>query len=182
LSAIIAIAVIFLAVFFITIFDYIYPPATSNGSGDKKKEKTEAALFFSDASERYLLPEKRFLTKEKTPEDQAAEMVKALIAGSKTGLTNTFPAQAELLDVKKEGNDMLVVNFRESLVKNHPGGSAAEMATIYSLTNTLTGNLPEIKRVKILIEGKSRESLKGHIGLEKPFYANKELIKSAPSQ
>jgi hypothetical protein len=182
LSAIVAIAVVFLAVFFISLFDYIYPPATGNRSGDKKKEKTEVTLFFSDANERYLLPEKRFLAKDERPEIQAAEMVNALIAGSKTGLANTFPAQAELLNIKKEGNDMLVVNFRESLVKNHPGGSAAEMATVYSLTNTLTGNLPEIKRVKILIEGESRESLKGHIGLENPFHANKELIKSAPSR
>jgi len=176
LSVIVVVAVVFLAVFFITSFDYIYPPAAGNRLVEQKKEKTEVTLFFSDANERYLLPEKRFIIKEKAPEGQAAEMVKALIAGSKTGLTNTFPANAELLGIKKEGNDTLIVNFRESLVKNHPGGSAAEMATVYSLTNTLTANLPEITMVKILIEGKSRESLKGHIGLDKPFRPKKELI------
>ena len=182
LSIIVVVAVVFLAVFFITLFDYIYPPATGNRSAETKKEKTEATLFFSDADERYLIPEKRFLSKEQSLERQASELVNALIAGSKTGLVNTFPQKAELLDIKKEGNDALLVDFRESLVKNHPGGSAAEMATVYSLTNTLTANLPGIKMVKILIEGKSRESLKGHIGLDKPFYPNKELIAAPQPQ
>jgi hypothetical protein len=182
LSVIVVVSVLFLALFFITLFDSIYPPATGNHSAAKKKEKIEATLYFSDANERYLLPEKRFLVKEKSPEDQAVEIVNALIKGSTSGLTNTFPAKAELLDIKKEGKDTLVVNFRESLVKNHPGGSAAEMATVYSLTNTLTANLPDIRNVKILIEGKGRESLKGHIGLDKPFHANQELIASPSSK
>jgi hypothetical protein len=62
------------------------------------------------------------------------------------------------------------------MTANHPGGSTAEMATVYSLTNTLTVNMPAIKKVKILIGGKERESLKGHIGLKNPFSINRELI------
>ena len=176
LSSIIVVAVVFLALFFITLFDYIYPPATGKHTAAKKKEKQEVTLFFSDANERFLIPEKRFISREKEPEEQAQEMIKALLTGSKTGLIATFPEKVELQGVKMEGGDMLLVNFREGLTVNHPGGSAAEMATIYSLTNTLTVNIPVIKRVKILIEGKERESLKGHIGLKNPFTINQELI------
>lgn len=176
LSGIVVVSVVFLALFFITLFDYIYPPASGKQTAAKKKEKQEVTLFFSDANERFLVPEKRFINREKEPEEQAQEMVKALLAGSKTGLVGTFPEKTELLGVKIEGGDTLVVNFREGLAMNHPGGSAAEMATIYSLTNTLTVNIPVIKRVKILIGGKERESLKGHIGLKHPFTMNKELI------
>ena len=53
------------------------------------------------------------------------------------------------------------------------------MATLYSLTNTLTANMPQIKKVKILIAGKERDSLKGHIGLKTPFTMNRELIAPA---
>jgi hypothetical protein len=176
LFSIIVVLVVCLALFFVTLFDYIYPPATGKYTAAKKKDKQEVTLFFSDANERFLVPEKRFISREKEPDEQAAEMVKALIAGSKTGLVGTFPEKAELQSVKMEGGDMLIVNFREGLAANHPGGSAAEMATIYSLTNTLTVNIPAIKRVKILIEGKERESLKGHIGLKNPFTINQELI------
>jgi len=179
LSVIVGVSVIFLAIFFITLFDYIYPPAAGKNTAAKRRDKQEVTLFFSDANERFLVPEKRFIPKENEPEAQAREMVKALIAGSKTGLVNTFPEKAELQGVNREGDDALSVNFRESLVANHPGGSAAEMATVYSLTNTLTTNLPAIKRIRILIGGKERESLKGHIGLRNPFMMNRELIAPA---
>jgi hypothetical protein len=176
LSVIIGVSVVFLVIFFITLFDYIYPPASGKNTAAKKKDKQEVTLFFSDANERFLIPEKRFIPKENGPEEQAQEMVKALLAGSKTGLVNTFPEHAELQSVKMEGGETLLVNFSESLVVNHPGGSTAEMATVYSLTNTLTVNMPAIKKVKILIGGKERESLKGHIGLKNPFTINRELI------
>lgn len=179
LSVIVVVSVVFLAIFFITLFDYIYPPAAGKQSASKKREKQEVTLFFSDANERFLVPEKRLIPREKEPEEQAKELVLALIAGSKTGLVNTFPEKAEIEGVKKEGEEILSVNFRESLVANHPGGSAAEMATVYSLTNTLTTNLPAIKKVRILIGGKERESLKGHIGLRSPFMMNRELIAPA---
>ena len=181
LSVIVVASVVFLAIFFITLFDYIYPPATGKQTASKKREKQEVTLFFSDANERFLVPEKRLIPKEKEPEEQAKELVLALIAGPspKTGLINTFPEKTEIEGVKREGEETLSVNFRESLVVNHPGGSAAEMATVYSLTNTLTTNLPAIKKVRILIGGKARESLKGHIGLRNPFMMNRELIAPA---
>jgi hypothetical protein len=182
LSGIIVAAVIFLAIFFIVLFDYIYPPATGKQAAvHQKREKQEVVLYFSDANERFLVPEKRFIPKEKGPEEQAREMVRALLAGSKTGLVNTFPEKTELQSVRIEGGDTLVVSFGESLVANHPGGSAAEMATVYSLTNSLTANLPTIQKVKILIAGKERESLKGHIGLRNPFFVNRELVAPAPA-
>jgi len=178
LSAIVVAFVVFLAFFFITLFDYVYPPASGKHTAAKKRDKQEVTLFFSDANERFLVPEKRLIPKDAEPAEQARELIRALLAGSKTGLVNTFPEKVELQDVKREG-DTLSVSFQDSLVTNHPGGSAAEMATIYSLTNTLTTNLPEIKKVRILIGGKPRESLKGHIGLMNPFTLNRELIAPA---
>lgn len=176
LSVIVVASVIFLAFFFITLFDYLYPPAKGKQTAAKRRDKQEVTLFFSDANERFLVPEKRFIPQEKEPEAQAQELVQALLAGSKTGFVNTFPEKAELLGVVMEGSDTIVVNFRESLAANHPGGTTAEMATVYSLTNTLSANIPAVKKVKILIGGKERESLKGHVGLRHTFAMNRELI------
>lgn len=181
LSVIVVVSVIFLAIFFITLFDYIYPPATGKQSASKKRDKIEVTLYFSDPNERFLVPEKRLIPREKEVEDQARELVIALISGPnpKSGLINTFPEKTEVAGVKRDGEDTISVDFRENLVTNHPGGSTAEMATIYSLTNTLSANLPAVKKVRILVGGKERESLKGHVGLRKPFVMNKELIAPA---
>jgi hypothetical protein len=49
--------------------------------------------------------------------------------------------------------------------------------TIYSLVNTLVLNLPEIDRIKILINGREATTLGGHVDLQFPFNANMLLIR-----
>lgn len=165
----------FLIFFFVSLFDFVYPPVSEKETL-ARKEKVEMTLYFSDANERFLVPEKRYVVKEKNAAGQAKELVKALLEGSKTGLVDTFPKKTDLGSVKVEKDQTAYVNFGRNLVKLHPGGSASEVATIYSLTNTLISNIPDIKRVKILIDGKEQESLKGHIDMRHPFVLNKELF------
>jgi hypothetical protein len=165
----------FLIFFFVSLFDFVYPPVSEKETF-ARKEKVEVTLYFSDANERFLVPEKRYVVKEKNAAGQARELVKALLGGSKTGLVDTFPRKTDLESVSVEKDQTATVNFGKNLVKLHPGGSASEVATIYSLTNTLISNLPDIKRVKILIDGKERESLKGHIDMRRPFVLNKGLF------
>lgn len=166
----------FLVFFFVTLFNVIYPPVGGRTGNEGSKEKIPIILYFSDTNERFLVPEKRFIVKKKTPVEQAGEIVKALLDGSKTGKVNTFPAEVNLKDIKVEANQTAVVSFSKNLVLNHPGGSASEMATVYSLTNSLTANIPEIKAVKVLIDGKEVDSLKGHLSLKQPFSYNKEYL------
>lgn len=166
----------FLVFFFVTLFNVIYPPVGGRTGNDGSKEKIPIILYFSDTNERFLVPEKRFIVKKKTPVEQAGEIAKALLDGSKTGKVNTFPTEVDLKDIKVETNQTAVVSFSKNLVLNHPGGSASEMATVYSLTNSLTANIPEIKAVKVLIDGKEVDSLKGHISLKQPFSYNKEYL------
>jgi spore germination protein GerM len=175
--ALIGIAIFgFLVFFFITLFNVIYPPIGGRTDNNGSKEKIAVTLYFSDANERFLVPEKRFLVKSKTAVQQASEIVKAVLDGSKTGKVNTFPPEVKLKDLKIEKNQAAFVSFSKSLVQNHPGGSASEMATVYSLTNSLTANVPEIKSVRILIEGQEVDSLKGHISLKQPFSFNRDYL------
>ncbi|ABC77775.1 GerMN domain-containing protein [Syntrophus aciditrophicus] len=166
----------FLVFFFITLFNVIYPPIGGRTGHEASREKFAAVLYFSDANERFLVPEKRYLVKGKTPDQQAGEIVKAILDGSKTGKVNTFPPEVKLRDLKIEKNQTAYVSFSKNLVQSHPGGSTSEMATVYSLTNSLTANIPEIKAVRILIEGREVDSLKGHISLKQPFSFNREYL------
>lgn len=164
----------FLVFFFLTIFDIVYPPV-----GGKQalvmREKEEVTLFFSDASERFLVPEKRYIFKEKEPPLRMESLVKALIDGSKTGLIRTLPEKVTLRGVKLEG-EVACVDFGRDFIEHHPGGSTAEMATIYSLTHTLTENVPQVKKVKLLVEGKTLPTIKGHIDTRRAFAPEKELV------
>ncbi len=165
----------FLIVLFLSLSDYIGSPDKSASA--KKRERQTVQLYFSDANERFLVPEKRLIPKPSGPEMQASEIVRALIEGPKTDLVRTLPEQTKLLGVKIEKGTALV-DFDQELIEQHPGGSASEMATIYSLANSLTMNIPEIKSVRILINGKSRPTLKGHMDTERAFTVNKEMIQT----
>lgn len=163
---------------FVTLFDSLYPPVIGK-AGHTKKGKWLVTLYFSDANERFLVPEKRLIPKENDSAGQVRELVKALLDGSKTKLVNTFPQKTVLQNIKIEDGKRAVVSFNKNLIRNHPRGSTSEMATIYSLTNTVTANIPSIKDVRLLVEGKEIESIGGHIDTRHPFIPNKELIASS---
>jgi len=69
------------------------------------------------------------------------------------------------------------VNFNYFLLKDHPGGSSAEILTAYSIVHSLTQNYPEIKKVQILVNGKPIETISGHLSLKNPLSPNPNLIK-----
>jgi hypothetical protein len=68
------------------------------------------------------------------------------------------------------------VNFSKELSLNHPGGSAAELNTVYSIVNTLTFNFPVINQVQILIDGKKMKTLKGHIDISSPLKGERDFV------
>ncbi len=173
LVAIIAAVVLLLVLFFVILFNALFPPVDMEAM--KKKDKKQIEIFFSDTQERLLVAEKRYVYKEDDAAEQAKEVVKALLDGSKTGKVNTFPAKVALRDVKLDKDGVARVNFSADLIKWHPGGSTAEMATIYSLTNTLTANVADIQSVKIVVEGKELPSLGGHISTMHPFRPDQDL-------
>ena len=174
LSMIIGGIAILLVLFFIILFNALFPEPDADAL--KKKEKQVAIIWFSDQQERFLVGEKRYIFKEGDAAAQAKEVVKALLDGSKEKKVNTFPAGVSVLDVKIDDAGVAYVNFTKSLIKLHPGGSSAEMASINSLTSSLTQNVPEIKKVKILVEGKELTSIKGHISTSKAFLPNPDLL------
>lgn len=164
----------FLAFMFWALSDSIFPPDAEEAAA--KRERKEVVLYFSDANERFLVPEKRLVPKGKNTTAQAEEIVKALIEGPKLGQIRTIPASAKLQGIRiTEG--MAILNFDNPFIEQHPGGTASEVATVYSLANTLTQNLTEIKKVRFQVGGKDVTTIKGHVDLREPIFPNKDLVK-----
>lgn len=162
--------------FFVVLFNAVFPPVAMDSL--KKKEKHLVVIYFSDQQERFLAPEKRYVYIENDSASQVKEITKALVDGSKTKLVNTFPAGVSVKDVRVDDEGTAFINFSKNLIKLHPGGSTAEMATIYSLTNSVTENVSSVKKVKILVDGKELPSIKGHISTKNAFVPNPDLFAS----
>ncbi len=94
-------------------------------------------------------------------------------SGSK--IERPIPAGTKLRSVSIDGTNA-ILNFSKEIAENHPGGSSAELQTIYSIVNSLTMNIDEIETVQILVDGEERETLAGHIIISIPLGADKKII------
>ena len=141
------------------------------------REKKVIALYFSDQEGEHLVGEKREILKREDVAEEAKDAINGLIKGPRGKLIPTLPPQTKLLGLELGENGVAKVNFDKALSKRHPGGSSAEIMTVYSIVNSLTLNFPRIKRVQILIEGKAAETIAGHLSLGRPIPPKPDLIR-----
>ena len=134
-------------------------------------------LYFGVPGEDYLSLEERRVVLGEEPNTQMKAVLEELIRGPEDkDLSRTVPGETEVRAVYlREGE--IFVDFSSSLAENHPGGSTGELLTIYSIVDTLLLNFPSYTRVQILIQGKSHQTLAGHIDIRGPFLLQPEIIK-----
>lgn len=139
---------------------------------DLVKEK-EIAVYFSTQEAMYLTAEKRIVKTDNLYQNS----VLALISGPEDQTNNkTIPEGVELLGLTVE-EGLARVDFNQTLVDNHWGGSTGERMTVYSIVNTLA-QFEKIDRILILIDGKEVETLVGHMDLSTPLTMNENIIKN----
>ena len=68
------------------------------------------------------------------------------------------------------------VDLSTEVSSRHPGGSSAELLTVYAIVNAVTANLPTIRRVQILIDGRETDTLAGHIDLRSPLERDVSIV------
>jgi len=172
-AILIGVCIVLFFIFRQDIMDAFKPRITKKSVPETKRTVT---LYFSDAEGEYLTGEKREILKKSSVQEEAKELVTELTHGPKGKLIPTLPAETKLLALELDESGIAKVSFNRALVKGHPGGSSAELLTVYSVVNSLTLNFPEIKRVQILVEGKEIETITGHLSLKKPLPTNPSII------
>ena len=134
-------------------------------------------LYFASPDADYLKVEARRILREKRITDEAKVLVKELINGPRGNLDPTIPPETQLYELYIVPEEKCAyLDFNNAFRTNHPGGSTGELFTIYSLVNTLIDNLEGIERVQILIEGKTIDTLAGHIDTTKPFPRDNTIV------
>jgi len=126
-------------------------------------------LFFISEDDSLLHPEQREILAGPSIVEEAEQAVEELIRGSDKGYLSPLPPETKLrqLFVTKDG--VAYVDLSREIMERHPSGSSAELATVYSIVNTLAYNFKPIKKVFLLVEGSEKETLSGHINLSQPF-------------
>jgi spore germination protein GerM len=98
---------------------------------------------------------------------QRARAVLHALLGEYTGhpSPHELAPGADVRAVFLVSDNLAVVDTNAAFADGHRSGVFVEMLTVASVVKTLAANLPGITRVKILVEGKERETLAGHADL-----------------
>ncbi len=175
--AVVILAVAGLGVFFFTNnFNTTLLPILGKVTGPSPTASWTATLLYGDETGVNLIKEHRIITSGQTPEKKADALLQELLKGPISRGTPTLPRQTHVLGVSFDGG-VLTADFSPELKRNHPGGTAAELLTVYSVVNTITGNIPEIRQVRFLIEGKKIDNIAGHIDCRKPISPRPDTLR-----
>jgi hypothetical protein len=103
-------------------------------------------------------------------QQRAEELLRALLGRylSKDSPHPLAPG-AEVRAIYLVDPGVAVIDVNSAFANGHRSGVLEEELTVTSLIQTLTANIPDILRVKILVDGKERETLAGHADLS-DFY------------
>ena len=143
---------------------------------------TTATLFYvSDDGER-LIGVERNVVEDDAPVEQARHVLEAQFRGVEPPLISTIPEGTLVRAVYLTDRGDAFVNLSREISSKHSGGSLSELLTIYTIVNAVTVNIPTIRRVQILIEGREVDTLAGHVDLRRPLTPREEWIDPASAE
>jgi len=143
--------------------------------------RVKAKLFWlSDADNSMLAPAVVELPLSSDPVLRSKQVLNTLLAGPVDAELRTLPPDAVLLAFYILPDGTAIADFSEALATSIPSGIASEQLAVDSMARTLEANVPEVKRLKILIHGQEAETLAGHVDLTGAFVVHADATQ-APS-
>ena len=144
-------------------------PTPTNPSDPKVKAKM---YWASDEDESTLAPISVDLALSPDPVLRAKQVLNTLLAGPVNSDLRTLPPDAVLLAFYLLPDGTGVADFSAALAISTPSGIQSEQLAVDSIARTLEVNVPQVKRLKILIHGQEVDTLAGHLDLTQMFVVN----------
>ncbi len=124
------------------------------------------ALYVADDRDGMLHKQETEIAAPHDPSERARQVLRALFS---LYLDKNSPhplgSGADVKYVFLVKPDMAIVDTNAAFAEGHRSGILVEQLTVSSIARTLAANVPGTIRVKILVEGKERETLAGHADL-----------------
>jgi hypothetical protein len=131
--------------------------------------RIQATLFYVSEDGSDLMPVARDVPYGATPAEQAREILTAQVRPAPEGHASAIPGGTTIRSVFVGSKGELYVDLNPDGLLGHVGGSLDEALAVFAIVNAVTVNLPDVKAVQILVDGKEVDSLAGHIDLREPL-------------
>ena len=139
-----------------------------------------ATLYFPALNEDKIMPESRPITWAQADADRVRQIVLALAEGSHQGYGRVLPASTTVRAVFLAADGTAYLDLSNDILSDFEPGIESETLSIYSIVNSITINIPSVKRVQFLIQGQEVETLDGHADLTAAFTPDLTRVKSTP--
>ena len=154
------------------------PGASADTAAPGDARKITATLFFVSEDGMSLVGVQREVAFGESVLDQARQIVVSQLATAPPPLVSAIPPDTKLRALYMTEQGDAFVDLSADVRTRHTGGALDELFTVYSIVNALTTNLPAVKRVQILIDGKEVDTLAGHVDLRHPLQKSQKWVKS----
>jgi len=103
------------------------------------------------------------------PAERARVALESLITGAPTPEQRPLPLETTLLAFYLLDDGTAVADFSDALSHQLPSGISTEQLALDAITRTLHAAVPQVRRLRILIDGQEAETLAGHVDLSGAF-------------
>jgi len=130
----------------------------------------QVTLFVAHDEDGSLRPQGAQIPLPSGRQERAQELLRSLLSlYLDKSSTHRLASGAEVRSVFLVDPGVAVIDLNAAFADGHRSGVLVEDLTVASLIHTISANTPGIQRVKILVDGKRRETLAGHADLS-DFY------------
>lgn len=146
------------------------PLQSKTGEEIKEPAAVKIKAFFFTEGSRYMRPVEYEIELPEIKEHAYKNVIELLLKGEENYIT-PVPEGVTLRSLYFiEGQNMLVVDFSDELIRRFPAGTSSELEFIYFIVDNMCYNFAEIKKVKFMFSGNEYRTISGHIDIENPFY------------
>ena len=128
------------------------------------------ALFIAWDDAGVLHPQPATIPLPSNRQQRAEELLRALVrAYQDKNSPHPIPPGSDIRSVYLVDPGLAVIDLNAAFANGHRSGVLEEELTVTSLIQTLAANVPGILKVKILVDGKERDTLAGHADLSTTY-------------
>ncbi len=149
-------------------------PAQTAPALGPQAQQAQRSLFYPSGEDQLLSSFKVPVPVAGIEQEDMEAVVRRLIAGPPgPGQTQAFLERSDVRSVFMMGSEA-VVDLTGPVRSG--AGSDTEVARVYGVVMTLTSNFPDVRSVRILVDGQEVESLLGHLDLRHSLVPEARLL------
>jgi hypothetical protein len=156
-------------------------PGVSSAAGPEVARQISVRLYFEAPDRTGLVAEERSVVFSSDLAVQIHTVVEELVRGSSGGLLSPLPPETRVLEVLVTARGVAYVSLSKEARDSFPGGSRAELLTVYAIVDTIVANFPSLRRVQILLDDRPVDSFAGHVDLSRPLPPDFTMLAPLPA-